>query len=368
MKYGILSLNLYQRDNNWGSVLQSWALQNALKDIGVEAYIVNFKPKLMKWNYAKYPFLRVLPYHIRRMDYLLDSKNYYIRDTKFQRFYRDYYEISSLCDKNNIGSLDVDGFVVGSDIVWNEDFWEGIEDAYFCAYEGMKKENNMAYGPSMSRNGFSDVIENMLPKLLDNFKYLSVRETEKQSYIQKFSKYNVETVLDPTLLYGCEKYENITSERMIKEKYVLVYCVVLNEKLVEYASDYAKKKNLKLASIKCCPGGKRKIKDAIIFDSAGVEEWLSLIKYAEVIFTSSFHACVFSILFKKEFYAVYNSFGSEKIVSLMNKLEINNHCFDRDEYLYVPDSIDYEKTYKLMDMHRKKSYDFLSNLKGMGEN
>ena len=52
-----------------------------------------------------------------------------------------------------------------------------------------------------------------------------------------------------------------------------------------------------------------KMKNEIRLYDVGVEEFLSLIKNAEIIFTGSFHAAVFSGIFKKQYFIFERTLG-----------------------------------------------------------
>lgn len=368
MIFGILSLNVFQIDNNWGSVLQSWALQQQLNKMNIQNQIVCYRPQIINKNYAKYPilktkfrtFFKYLPI------YLCNAKSFVIRDQKFQAFYSKHYIKTPVCDSKSISTLPFDGYIIGSDIVWNEQFWKGIEPAYFCEIDSMKKKRllNMAYAPSLSTNGFSPSLEKRLPSLLDNFNYISVREKRFVPYLQRFTHKKVHCVLDPTLLLDQNEYEPLVAPRLIREKYVLVYCVSQNKDLLHLAMSFCKSKGLKLVTIKCTMGRKMFLgKNCISFDEAGVEEWLSLIKYAEIILTTSFHASIFSILFKKKFYVITNPFSESKITDLVEELGLNNRLMtinNNSNFINFESPIDYNFVFQKLSVLRKQSLDFIS--------
>ena len=100
-----------------------------------------------------------------------------------------------------------------------------------------------------------------------------------------------------------EKWKNVMSSRFNGKKYMLLYMLRPMPELLEFAKNVAHKKNLDLLYI-----GDYFIDDNDVESchDAGVEDFLSAIYSAEYIVTNSFHATVFSILFKKMFcsYAV----------------------------------------------------------------
>ena len=364
MIYGILSLNIYQKDNNWGSLLQSWALQQVLIHEGIESQIVDYKPNNLKINTAKYPILYNWPIKSVYINFVKDSMNFYRRDKKFKKFIRDHYTVSKKCNKKTLSSLKVDGFITGSDIIWNEKFWNGIEPAYFCDCVGMDKKINMSYAPSMGAEGFSNETLRFLPKLLENYKYLSIRELSRVDFLQEFTEKRVYHTIDPTLLLSSKDYDQITSDRLVSDEYILVYCVGQDEKLIYQAIDYAKRHDLKIVTIKCVPSKKFVHPDVICFDDAGVEEWLSLIKYADCIFTTSFHASIFSVIYKKQFYSIYTEFSKDKICGLLDMLGIVNKSFYKDDYqIEKLEYIDYIDVYSRLKIKQQDSLDFLRQLK-----
>lgn len=371
MKVGILSLNIYEKDNNWGSVLQSWALQKSLKEMGVDAYVINYKPSIMTHNTARYPVL----YSIKRgklnflCHLLLDicqSVDYLKRDNKFRKFIDSNYITTPFYDENNIELLNMDGYVVGSDIVWNEQFWNGYDKAFFCDYGCMKQKMNIAYAPSMGAN-FSPTLEQELPRLLSNFKALSLREASQVKYLQNFTNIPVENVIDPTLLLNAQEYEKFILPNL-DTPYILVYCVAQNNELIRMATEYAKRNKLKTIVIKCCPTGKNHhIKGLENKNDVGIEEWLTYIKNANYVFTTSYHVCIFSILFKKQFCAVYDDFGKSKIVNLLSMFHINNHADNVADAFNRIDEINYNEIDAILEYERKKSLNFLRiNIEALG--
>ena len=90
----------------------------------------------------------------------------------------------------------------------------------------------------------------------------------------------------------------------MKDKYILLYLPVNdNKRLRRHAKEFAIEHGYKILEIST---KLLKTQTDLItgLPHAGVEEFLSAIKNAEVIFTNSLHAVCFSIIFKKEFYAL----------------------------------------------------------------
>lgn len=365
-KYGIISLNIYEKDNNWGSILQSYALQKFVEKQGCEVKIVDICPDFINKFEARYPIVRALPFNLKKLKHtfrnsVLNFETFIKRDNKFKKFIKENYNCTKKHTKNNLLNEHFDGFIVGSDIVWNIDFTNGFDDLYFCDLPEMRKLNNIAYAPSMCDRKFLDHESRVFRQKLLNFKYISVREKSQVEYVQNFTEKKVYSVIDPTMLLYEEDYSEFLLDRIIKEDYVLIYTVPTDNALVEYATKYAKSKNLKVVLIECLNIQKNN-KDCISYNDAGIEEWLTLIKYADKVFTNSFHACIFSIIFKKQFHAVYRNPGKTKIADLCDELEILNYSEKSNNYSFdINKLIDYEKVNKKLDKLKEESAEYLIN-------
>lgn len=222
------------------------------------------------------------------------------------------------------------------------------------------------HAPSMGAN-FSPTLEQELPRLLSNFKALSLREASQVKYLQNFTNIPVENVIDPTLLLNAQEYEKFILPNL-DTPYILVYCVAQNNELIRMATEYAKRNKLKTIVIKCCPTGKNHhIKGLENKNDVGIEEWLTYIKNANYVFTTSYHACIFSILFKKQFCAVYDDFGKSKIVNLLSMFHINNHADNVADAFNRIDEINYNEIDAILEYERKKSLNFLRiNIEALG--
>lgn len=83
---------------------------------------------------------------------------------------------------------------------------------------------------------------------------------------------------------------------------------------------------------------------------------------AKIVLTDSFHACVFSIIFHKQFYLYANNDrGMERYSSLFNTLGINNRIVKSiDDTNKIPD-INYDIVHKRITMLQNKSLNYLLN-------
>jgi hypothetical protein len=261
--------------------------------------------------------------------------------------------------------LDYDCIICESDVIWSPSSTGGkFDPSFFLALDSMKDKKRIAYAPSLANAEFSIEQEEEFVKLLDNLDFISTREKYGAEYINKLSKREATHVLDPTMLLNEEDYFPITGKRLIPDKYLLIYFPLqFMPKLVEQAKQYAKKKGLKVVEISSYSLEKFRHKT---FTAAGIEEFLSLIKNAEVVFSNSFHGVCFSVIFEKEFYA-YSRKTGRKIEDICRLLGLENR-FIRNFDFSEQEPIDYDKINKIIIENRTKSLEWLKEAINNEEN
>ena len=153
---------------------------------------------------------------------------------------------------------------------------------------------------------------------------------------------DVPHILDPVFLHEKEFYYQIAREPEEKEPYILLYVVMEKaDELVRLTSDFALEKGLKILLLGENWDDVDKVDENVecrfIYD-LGVEEWLGYMKNAEYIFTNSFHACCFSLIFHKQFFVGARS--GDKIDSVLDmfhmtwrriSLEENGKAIDMED-------------------------------------
>ena len=108
-----------------------------------------------------------------------------------------------------------------------------------------------------------------------------------------------------------------------------------------------------------------KFADEIIYD-ASPGKWLTLIKYATFVYTDSFHGCMFSLKFKKQFIAYYaQQSRASRLIDIRNRYGLENAIVssvsEMQEKQCIQNGIDYEKTNSLIQEHIDLSKQFLNN-------
>lgn len=359
-KIGIIT---FHYAHNYGALLQVYALTKIINKLDYEPVVINYiHNKIMN----AYKLIRLSKNPKKCIDLLYSSFKYYSynkrRYENFEKFINKnlkltdkYKSITEL--KNNPPKLDC--YITGSDQVWNPDITKGLSDAYTLNF-GSDEVNRISYAASI---GNSSLGQEDYKTKLSKLNYISVREKTAKDLLEPVLNRKIEVVLDPTLLISGEEWEEYFDlKNNVDEKYILAYYVEENEEYVKIVNELSKKTNLKIINFE-----KRDKHNYVNFMKSayteGPEEFVRLIKNAEYVVTTSFHATVFSILFHKRFFVVPHKTTGSRVTDLIDKLHIKNRIYytvdEFKDYKNYKEDVDYTDADKILLEERKKSINFL---------
>jgi hypothetical protein len=214
----------------------------------------------------------------------------------------------------------------------------------------------ISYAASVPDGTIPEAEKPYFKEYLKSISSISVREEKLAESLRTLTGRNVETVIDPTLLLERADYEPLLTKNPRKtEDYILAYYVVESEVLQRCAKAASRLLNCELLEIhyKKTPT----IKGENMILDAGPGEFLSCIRDAKLVMTNSFHGTVFSILFRKKFYSVYQQNG--RIENLLEFLDLTDRHICREEEIRVEQEIDYTQSESRLAEYRRKSIGFL---------
>lgn len=362
----------YYKSTNCGGNLQAFALVKKISDLGFEAEQICFDTSSVQKDQSKVKnILRLLNAKrvIKQLKNRSIQKKISPRFQKIKRFNNQkiphtekVYNEKTVHECVNY----FDAFVTGSDQVWNLKWYY---PAYFLDFVPSNKIK-ISYAASVSMKELNAEQKALFKNHLKDYEAVSVREKSDTNIVADLSVQTVEWVLDPTMLLNKDEWSEIVSERIIDEPYVFCYFLGNDDNERKVASAFAKKKGLKLVTLPYLGSSYRKCDkkfgDIQLFDT-GIEDFLSLIKNAEYVFTDSFHATVFSGIFEKQ-YAVFqraNHSGMEsRIYTLCDLYETPERFCDTKEkasleYVESLDNIDYERPLANLQEMKEKSINYL---------
>ena len=310
MKIGILTLPFV---NNYGGILQNYALQKVLKKMGhnpvtLDVGIRQTPMWIFFASLIKSAILFFIPQ--KRRPFAKSRKNG--RSAVFDEFIQSQIQTTDRLDALNakdIVKYKLDAIIVGSDQVWRPRYALNIED-YFLGFLKNDKIRRIAYAVSFGVDFWEYLPEQtgVCAALAKKFYAVSVREESAVRLCKE--NFDVEAVwnLDPTLLLDKEEYCEVCEDvPMIGKNFLAAYVLNVNESILSLCKSIANDRGLEL-----------KIFSADSQATFSVPEWLGMFRDASYVVTDSFHGTVFSIIFEKEFKCIYNeNRGSSRFESLM---------------------------------------------------
>ena len=360
-KVGIITLH---RVVNYGSVLQTYALQEKIRELGYNPEVIDYYPEIgmikrIKNKGNKYEKSLI----IRNLARLIIFPSYIIRFNTFVYFLKKYINLSQKTYKTeeeiNQETFEYDIFCTGSDQVWNSSWNEKIEHPYFLTF-APKDKKKIAYAASFGKKELEEFEKEETAELLKNYDSISVREKSGIEIINKLGIKDVTNVLDPTLLLTGEEWRQISSHKFKNEKYILVYNLNRNKRIDNYAKNLSKKTGLKIKYLSYQLH--EFYKKGKMYCNPKVEDFLSLIDNAQYVISDSFHATAFCVNFNTPFIIVYPGKYSTRLQSILEILGLENRVAkDENDLKIIDNIIDFENANAKLKNERKKSLEWLIN-------
>lgn len=373
MKIGILTFHF---GNNYGGILQCYALQQVLKSLGHDVEVIDYQPlnpsivvkviNKIKTITSVSLFIKILLSYVLNKTYSYDSKK--VLDEKkeilnaFNQFRTKYLNISEKAGVQNIGRISekYDAIIVGSDQVWTSLY--DRYSIYFLDWKPKFKGKKISYAACSAHNTIQKRRAEYLHTLLSEFDQITVRDTTTANLIHQITGSYPEIVMDPTYLYPFDEFLSPKEE----EAYILTY--VLGSEIAG-GHDAAIKKikdrygNLKVISI-IIPGGANTItkNSDQVYTDISPEKWVYLFSKATFVYTDSFHGSMFSIKFRKPFLAYYsNVVRASRLIDLRDRFNLDAVIVDSASNALVKD-FSYKNMIDLFEKYSSVSVNILKNI------
>jgi len=354
---GIITL---QNGNNYGAMLQIYALSKHLKSLGHDVFIVDYdmtRDKSGILNYLKHPLsllqkilykkMLTIRFFLKQRQDREGNKTEKLFDVIFDDFRKNHLNITSSLYNyqkltNNCPKADV--FICGSDQVWAADFFFS-SPAFLLGFvpNNVKK---ISYAPSFGKNSLEPYLQKIFNHYLRRFDAISVREKSGVDIIKNVSELDATQVLDPTLLLSKNDYAEIIDYSLVPNKsYIFVYKLSQDYKLSHWMSETIKsiseRENLAVLSVSTnCLWSSN---EENLYPTPG--QLLGLIEKSSISITNSFHGTVFSIILEKKFLSfprdIFKNKQNLRMIDLLSSLKIND--------LYCPPFMPIELIYKKLD-------------------
>lgn len=375
-KIGILT---FHYSNNYGAILQSYALQSYLKKLGLdnEIEIINYIPNNYKGHkifngfgfkkrFWKMNINDINPLNIL-IKFIIKNKNNKSQFEKFNQFRAVHFEMThQIRDISELSFSDYKYIIVGSDQIWNPSQRE--KGIYFLNFITDSNCTKISYASDSTISEYDKSQESCLKNWLLDFDYISVRNKHSYDFVHELINYEPEIVVDPTLLID---FAEFNLEDNSSKKYILTY--ILGKEIPGNHKSAIKKikkhyPNIPVYAI-VIPTMNfdfHKYADKIFYN-LGPEEWLKMFYNASFIYTDSYHGTLFALKFHKPFLTYYTEkIRSTRFIDLSNRYKISNYIVQNVEEIDQNKSLQNKPNFaeidKMIESHKNQSIKFIKEI------
>lgn len=360
-KIGILT---FHRALSYGAMLQAYALQNFMLELGIDNEIVNYDCKYMVDHYQK-NFRVIKGNKIKGTAWNLLTLDSVRKERKTRdEFVNNRFKLSEAYDVTNINTVadKFSAFVVGSDQVWSPTC-VGFDPVYFLNFA--KPNQKFSYAASIASKTIPDNLKAEYKNRLKDFQTYSVREESGVEIIKDLTGKDALVNIDPTLLLTKDKWDKLATD-VLNEPYIFIFTVLKPENLINYALELSKKTGIK----KIIYLNKlliRKNKEITFIDPVTADKFVGLIKNASYVCTNSFHGTAFSIIYHKNFVVETETHRNRNIRSeeLMKRLGLEKRIMNSERKADIEAVSDWDYVEEQLQIEREKSKDYLLSIQDM---
>ena len=310
-RIGVITFHNY---DNYGAILQSYALQKKLRELGTYPEIIDYSSQ-----YISNPFRLINLKEKGLFNYIYGAIGHicYIPRRRKCNQFRKHMKYSEPVTKGNMRAVSgkYDIYIAGSDQVWDYKL-TNFDQTYFLDFpeKGKKK---CSYAASIGEHIPPEQFRNDYSRLLNDFDEILVREDYGADIVNELTGKKPDVVCDPTLLLTADEWNKLLKEPKIRGKYILVYQLGINPEIVNFARRLKKETGYRIVYIPFPLVGLLKCRCEI---TVGPAEWMGLFKNAEYVISDSFHGVVFSLLFNRKFFAKADGHHKNRRVEQLLKL------------------------------------------------
>lgn len=371
MKKKRIAIVTWTKWNNYGTILQSYALYKAIQKMGFDVKVLNDKlisstDCVIKFGIpTKYTYYKNI---IKSIFFNRDpiSRIVYKREKICNRFKHKCIQYHTKhVDYKHLYLLekDFEAFICGSDQIWtpNDDFFDPY---YFLEF--VKNKPKIAYAPSIGTSTYPENKRVIVAKMLKSFNSISVREETGQKILKSLTDKPVQLCLDPTLLLNGNEWVNQLhlSKQEKLSNYALCYFIGEADWYRYKVERICKEKHLKKIVIPWLRKDIANIQKSDLIVPNPVD-FLNLILNASYVFTDSYHGFIFSLQLHKDVF-VFARFSDDdtssqnsRVKDLCTKLILRQRYINKDDEINLNNKINYHNVDATLYKLRKESLLYL---------
>lgn len=315
-------------NTNYGSYLQTYGLYKYIHDLGKNIELIDYYKDVPDYERVSWNSFLKLVRHKRYYDEIETFINILIMQSHFEKLIKKNMKRSRRYTSKNLVQCKrkYSEIIVGSDLVWDLRYSQGYAYMLDFVDDNIKK---LAYAASYGYERIPSEEETAFKEKLSRFECISVREKNVRDELMQLLGRKVYHVCDPTMLIEQDYWKQLVTTNKQESPYVLIYMDDSEKRISGAASRYARSKKLKIYNIS------KKNRDRCPLDPV---EFLTLIYYAEKVFTGSYHGLLFALYFQKDISFLYRYPGNRlKTVSEILELEKYNVLSEQYDMYSKPD-------------------------------
>ncbi len=291
----------FLHNENYGSSLQAYALQRALREMGHACEHIDYQPDraekirnlLRSGNHPK-----LILEGLRKRSVQEEQDGARLKHSAILRFYAEQMKLSPPCRSGKeLSKLNgrYDLLLCGSDQIWNP-VW--LNPVYFLSFAG-KGVPKAAYAASMGVRELENARKiRMIRQLTEDFRAVSLREEEGAALFRRITGRDADVMPDPVCLLSPEAWKALGDTAPAPEPEekpcLLCYFIGENPAYWEQVRETARETGLPVRVIPVA--GDSYASGYPLLEGLGPEGFVRAVFRAEALCTDSFHGLVFATL------------------------------------------------------------------------
>lgn len=308
LEYDYLCLNFWT-SLNYGAVLTAYAFQTVLESLGYTNAHIDYR-----YDHVKDKFDGSFTDEFARK-YLHQTRQYYN--------YKDFRGLNKIVRN---------GFIVGSDQVFRDDYIRHIPGIYLLAFADPDKQR-IAISASIGKDTFK---LRYADKFLAAFDAVSVREDDGLNILRQHNYPDGKHILDPVFLADSRIFKDLAEGINVPTDMVVGYVLDENEDIKNLIRKYGNK-YVNIAK-----------------ENLSVEQFMAYFLNAKAIITDSFHGTCFAIIFNKPF----RTFGNEMRGNSRFSFLFNTFGLDYDN---LGADTDWDSINQIINAEKEKGLEWLKH-------
>lgn len=330
----------YHDSDNFGSVLQAYALKSWLQQQNYAASVMDYRKPEVKALYALLKPLSSKYNCISNVYTLLNYSKLYRRKLQFERFRVDYLSLTPrrYADLSELmeDPPKFDAYICGSDQIWNPDIPD-FDPAYLLPFA--YKSKRIAYAVSTGSGVKSPDCLTPYADLLRQFVHVTVREPATAKTLAPHLAVQPEIAVDPIFLLKKSDWQKCITP-VNRPPYMLCYFPGgVTPRFEKYSRALARKMGLRRLIL--MPEWRNLFRSGQKMYHTGPLEFLSLLAGAAFVCTNSFHGTAFSILLNVPFcVGMTTPHSDQRIFPLLEAAGLTDReitTYNADQIPPVPD-------------------------------